>query len=75
MDSYVLAREDAIAKWRELMGPTKVFKAKISHPETIRGKYGLTDTRNATHGSGTSYTFLVTYAKQLSAPIHIAFFL
>lgn len=49
---YILARENAILKWRELMGPTKVFKAKLTHPDTIRGKYGITDTRNATHGSG-----------------------
>lgn len=34
------------------MGPTKVFKAKISHPHSIRGQFGLTDTRNVTHGSG-----------------------
>lgn len=34
------------------MGPTKVYRAQFEAPDTIRGKYGLSDTRNATHGSG-----------------------
>ncbi|RXM28159.1 Nucleoside diphosphate kinase 6 [Acipenser ruthenus] len=33
------------------MGPTKVFRARYTAPESIRGVYGLTDTRNTTHGS------------------------
>lgn len=37
--------------WRQLLGPTKVFKAIYSHPESIRSLFGLTDTRNACHGS------------------------
>uniref|UniRef100_A0A4W5QKR3 NME/NM23 nucleoside diphosphate kinase 6 n=1 Tax=Hucho hucho TaxID=62062 RepID=A0A4W5QKR3_9TELE len=51
MRAYVLAREDAITHWRELMGPTKVFRARYTSPLTIRAQYGLTDTRNTTHGS------------------------
>lgn len=51
MRAYVLAREDAIRHWRELMGPTKVFRAKYTSPASIRGQFGLTDTRNTTHGS------------------------
>ena len=47
----ILAREDAISHWRNVIGPTKTTKAKLSHPDSIRGMYGLTDTRNATHGS------------------------
>lgn len=47
----ILQRENAILKWRELLGPTKVFKAIYSHPDSIRGLFGLTDTRNACHGS------------------------
>ncbi|CAG9763957.1 unnamed protein product [Ceutorhynchus assimilis] len=50
-DFYILAKENAIKDWRELMGPTKVYKAQFEAPLTIRGKYGLSDTRNATHGS------------------------
>ncbi|XP_072258104.1 nucleoside diphosphate kinase 6 [Pyxicephalus adspersus] len=51
MRAYILAHEDAIQLWRKLMGPTKVFKARIDAPETVRGELGLTDTRNTTHGS------------------------
>lgn len=50
-DVMVLERENAIQHWRDLLGPTKVFKAIYSHPESIRGLFGLTDTRNACHGS------------------------
>ena len=38
------------------MGPTKVFKTRYSDPETIRGQFGLTDTRNSTHGSDSDAT-------------------
>ncbi|KAG7460746.1 hypothetical protein MATL_G00202040 [Megalops atlanticus] len=51
MRAYILARENAISQWRELMGPTKVFRARYIAPGTIRALYGLTDTRNTTHGS------------------------
>ncbi|KAK3093527.1 hypothetical protein FSP39_016795 [Pinctada imbricata] len=54
--SHILARDDAIGAWRRLMGPTKVFQTMHHHPETIRGRYGLTDTRNATHGSDSEET-------------------
>ena len=33
------------------MGPTKVIKTRYEHPNTIRGRFGLTDTRNTSHGS------------------------
>ena len=52
----ILARKDAITRWRELMGPTKVFKSRFSHPESIRGRFGLTDTRNCSHGSDSTDT-------------------
>ncbi|XP_031354408.1 nucleoside diphosphate kinase 6-like isoform X3 [Photinus pyralis] len=50
-DLYILARENAIQEWRDLMGPTKTYKAQYEDPDTIRGEFGLSDTRNATHGS------------------------
>ncbi|KAJ3645017.1 hypothetical protein Zmor_022710 [Zophobas morio] len=50
-DFYILARDDAIKEWRKLMGPTKVFKTQFEAPDSIRGQFGLSDTRNATHGS------------------------
>lgn len=55
-DLYILAKENAIKDWRALMGPTKVYKAQFEASNSIRGKYGLTDTRNATHGSDSPET-------------------
>ena len=49
--AHVLAHPEAIPFWRRLMGPTKVFRTIHEAPDTIRGRYGLTDTRNCTHGS------------------------
>lgn len=54
-DVHILAKNNAIIDWRKLMGPTKVYQSQFSHPETIRGCFGLTDTRNAVHGSGNYY--------------------
>ena len=34
------------------MGPTKVYRAQFTAPDSIRGRFGLSDTRNAVHGSG-----------------------
>lgn len=47
----ILEKQNAIQSWRSILGPTKVFKATYSHPDSIRGMFGLTDTRNACHGS------------------------
>ncbi|KAJ6646835.1 Nucleoside diphosphate kinase 6 [Pseudolycoriella hygida] len=49
--ALILHKIDAITSWRNLMGPTKVFKTLYSHPESLRGQFGLSDTRNACHGS------------------------
>ncbi|XP_030722852.1 nucleoside diphosphate kinase 6 isoform X1 [Globicephala melas] len=49
--AYILAHKDAIQLWRTVMGPTRVFRARHVAPDTIRGSFGLTDTRNTTHGS------------------------
>jgi len=43
-----LEREDAIARWRDLMGATDPSKAV---PGTIRKEFGTSIERNATHGS------------------------
>ncbi len=56
ISSHILAKQDGIAMWRKLMGPTKVFKTVYSEPESIRGRFGLTDTRNCTHGSDSEKT-------------------
>lgn len=52
VELLILAKQNAIAEWRQMLGPTKVYKTVISHPESIRGMFGLTDTRNVGHGSG-----------------------
>ncbi|CAH1774347.1 unnamed protein product [Owenia fusiformis] len=51
VSAHVLARQDAISHWRKIMGPTKVFRTIFKEPNSIRGQYGLTDTRNCAHGS------------------------
>jgi nucleoside-diphosphate kinase len=43
-----LEGENAILRWREIMGPTDPRKAA---PETIRRRFGTTVRYNATHGS------------------------
>ena len=54
---HVLAREnEAIKTWRNIMGPTKVFKTRYDQPDSVRGKFGLTDTRNSSHGSDSEET-------------------
>ncbi len=46
--AMVLEGDDAIKKWRDLMGPTDATKAPKN---TLRGTYGTSIERNATHGS------------------------
>lgn len=49
--ALVLRKQDAIASWRALIGPTNVEKARDEAPTSIRARYGTDNTRNATHGS------------------------
>ena len=44
----VLEGENAIARWRELMGPTDSTKAP---KDTVRGEFGTDVEQNASHGS------------------------
>jgi nucleoside-diphosphate kinase len=44
----ILERDDAIARWRKVMGATDPAKAA---PGTIRHEFGFSVERNATHGS------------------------
>ena len=55
----VLEGENAIARWRELMGPTDVAKAPKG---TIRGDLGTDVERNAVHGSDAPATARVEIA-------------
>lgn len=51
MIALALEGDDVIARWRALIGPTKVSKVKFENPDCFRHDYGVTDTRNAFHGS------------------------
>ena len=44
----VLEADDAVKRWRDLMGPTDSKKAPKG---TVRGEYGTDVERNASHGS------------------------
>ncbi|CAG0893685.1 unnamed protein product [Darwinula stevensoni] len=48
---HLLARPDAILVWRRLLGPTRSYRAQFIAPHTIRGRFGVSDTRNVAHGS------------------------
>lgn len=55
---YVLLGPDAVSRWRSLLGNTKVYKAVVLDPHSLRGLLGLTDTRNGFHGSDSHVTAL-----------------
>eukprot|EP00892_Ulva_mutabilis_P008667 jgi/Ulvmu1/6172/UM028_0028.1 len=46
-----LEREDGIAAWRSLMGPTDSLTAREDAPDSLRAQFGTDGTKNATHGS------------------------
>jgi|SaaInlStandDraft_5_1057022.scaffolds.fasta_scaffold11850_2 nucleoside-diphosphate kinase len=48
----VLEGPGAIGKWRELLGPTHASLARLQQPQSLRARFGISDTRNAFHGSG-----------------------
>ncbi|XP_031557546.1 nucleoside diphosphate kinase homolog 5-like [Actinia tenebrosa] len=52
----ILARENAISFWRQLIGPTNTQKARDQAPESLRAIYGTDGTRNALHGSDSIVT-------------------
>jgi len=43
--------DDAVAKWRKLIGPTHALKAKLSDPACLRAQFATSDTRNGFHGA------------------------
>ncbi|KAM5579586.1 putative nucleoside diphosphate kinase 5 [Rosa sericea] len=47
----VLEKENAVADWRALIGPTDASAAKITHPHSIRAMCGVTIEKNCVHGS------------------------
>ncbi|KAM4732678.1 nucleoside diphosphate kinase homolog 5 [Anableps anableps] len=54
--TMTLARNDAVAHWKAIIGPDDIFKARETHPECLRAKYGSSDLKNAVHGSDSFLT-------------------
>jgi nucleoside-diphosphate kinase len=52
-----LVSENAIGKFREVLGPTDTNQAKQEAPNSLRALFGTDGTRNACHGSGTGAEF------------------
>ncbi|XP_073777433.1 nucleoside diphosphate kinase homolog 5 isoform X2 [Danio rerio] len=51
--ALALARDQAIATWKAIMGPVSSIKARETHPDCLRARFGTCDLRNAVHGSET----------------------
>lgn len=54
--ALILAKSDAINSWRSLMGKANVYRTIYNDPDCLRSRFGLTDTRNAVHGSDSEMT-------------------
>jgi len=52
-----LVAENAIGKYREVLGPTDSSTAKQQAPGTLRALFGTDGTRNACHGSANGPDF------------------
>jgi nucleoside-diphosphate kinase len=46
-----LVAENAVQKWRQLLGPTNCQVARAEAPNSIRALFGTEGVRNAAHGS------------------------
>jgi len=49
--AMLIQGDNAIDKWRKIMGPTDPEKARLTDPHSIRALYGTKIPDNATHGS------------------------
>ncbi|XP_027906969.1 probable nucleoside diphosphate kinase 5 [Vigna unguiculata] len=70
--AMILEKDNAIADWRALMGPTDASKAKITHPHSIRARCGLDIERNCVHGSDSPKSAqreISFFFKELSADV------
>jgi len=52
-----LVGENAIGKWREVLGPTNTATAKAEAPGSLRAVFGTDGTRNACHGADSEASF------------------
>ncbi|XP_026754659.2 nucleoside diphosphate kinase 6-like [Galleria mellonella] len=51
IDLHVMGHSNAIQLWRQMLGPTSVYKAQFQDPNSLRSLFGISDTRNVAHGS------------------------
>ncbi|KAM6999914.1 nucleoside diphosphate kinase homolog 5 [Tautogolabrus adspersus] len=51
--ALTLARDNAVVHWKSIIGPVNSIKARETHPECLRAKYGTSDLKNGLHGSET----------------------
>lgn len=51
VDVFVFEGEEAVRRWRDAIGPTHRAANEVL-PNTLRGMFAKSDTRNAFHGSG-----------------------
>jgi len=49
--ALLLEHEDAVQKWRDVIGPVDIAMAKKESPQSVRGLFGTNAIRNAVHGS------------------------
>lgn len=54
--ALILAKHEAIQSWRSSIGKANVYKTIYTDPDCLRSRFGLTDTRNAVHGSDSEAT-------------------
>lgn len=54
--TMILTKQDAINSWRSLIGKANVYRTIYTDPDCLRSNFGLTDTRNAVHGSDSEAT-------------------
>ena len=52
-----MVAENAVDKWRGLIGPTNTLVAKQDAPDSLRAYFGTDGTKNAVHGSDSSASF------------------
>lgn len=50
ISAVILKGPNAIAAWRELIGPTHLLKARETK-DCLRGAFAISDTKNSFHGS------------------------
>jgi len=49
--AMILARDNAVTYWRQIIGPTQTSRARDEAPESVRALFGTDNQKNAVHGS------------------------